>query len=107
MMFREDDEMVHIIDSIESGDFEMVIEHTEEMIALLEANGLTAECWVYGSWCRPLSGTWFRVEGVTLIQNDQRHRGEAYTYAVSATRLSREDINANELDLVSRPARNK
>ncbi len=87
---------------LDSGDRE--VEHTAEMIALLEQNGLHANSWVYGSYCRPLSGTWFRVPGATLIQTGHN---DPYTYAVVSEPLPREDVNANELDLVSRPARKK
>jgi len=80
------------------------MEHTQEMIVLLEQNRLSADSWVYGSYCRPLSGTWFRVPGATLIQTGHN---DPYTYAVVSEPLPREDVNANELDLVSRPARKK
>ncbi len=80
-------------------------EHSEEMIALLRSYNLPPESWVYGSYCRPLSGTWFRVPGATLMQNTANN--SPYTYVAFASRLARVDVDASELDLVSRPARNK
>lgn len=96
------DVLAHIEDSFRNGDF-TDMEHTEEMIALLQSYNLTAEYWVYGSYCRPLSGTWFRVEGATLMQNTASN--SPYTYVAFASRQATVDVDANELDLVSRPAR--
>lgn len=97
----EGDLIPHLEDSIRNGDF-TDMEHTEEMTALLEANGLSAECWVYGSYCRPLHSSWFRVEGATIIHTTHR---QPYSYAIMPARMSTDEVNSNELDLVSRPAR--
>ena len=80
----------------------MITEHTEEMITLLQEHNLPVESWVYGSYCRPLHGSWFRVEGATIIHTTHN---SPYSYAVMPARMAREDVDGNELDLVSRPAR--
>lgn len=100
----EEDEWLHVQQSFEQGDFTIMNEHTEEMIALLEANGLPAESWVYGSYSRPLHGSWFRVEDATIIHHE--HCQQPYSYAVVTARMARADVDGNELTLVSRPARN-
>jgi len=80
----------------------MSTEHSDEMIAFLTLHGLSVQSWVYGSYGRPLHGSWFRLEGCTILQTTHQR---PYSYAVVPARMVRADVDGNELELVSRPVR--
>jgi hypothetical protein len=79
-------------------------EHDEAMLALLRTYGMSPTCWVYGSPCRPLLGMWFHIEGAQIVEADVQAT-RCYSYAIVPRRLTREEIDAHELVLISRPAR--
>jgi hypothetical protein len=57
---------------------------------------------VYGSRCRPISGTWAKIPDAEYQQSNASETGY-HTLVVVPERLSRDVVNAYELVLVSRP----
>lgn len=83
--------------------------HTKEMLALLEENGQILDrdlvrCYVYGSYNRPMDGTWARVhEEASYLPANFAHTGY-HTYVCVPYQLEAETLERYELVFISHPA---
>ena len=75
---------------------------TEEVMTLLAQYNLPATSWVYGSFGRALHSSWFRIPGTTIMHTTHN---SPYSYVATPERMASEDVEGNELQLVSRPQR--